>query len=162
MWIRVSMNRDCSRGPERAAGGIRISDAGLARPALRCFRESRAYALSRSGSVSVDRRAGQPARRPCCAGPGVLVYWERVRIGSNPGDGRQPEIEMAVTLSKTYAALREAGASEEAAREASEEIAGFESRMVRLEAKMNVVLAGVSLLVIHLLVQAARSVFQTN
>ena len=69
---------------------------------------------------------------------------------------------MAVMLSKTYAALREAGASEEAAREALEEIAGFESRLVRLEAKMNIVLAGVSLLVINLLVQAARSVFQTN
>ena len=69
---------------------------------------------------------------------------------------------MAVMSSKTYAALREAGASEEAAREASEEIAGFESRSVRLEAKMNIVLAGVSLLVINLLVQAARSVFQTN
>lgn len=72
---------------------------------------------------------------------------------------------MAVMLSKTYAALREAGASEEAAREASEEIAGFagfESGLVRLEAKMNIVLAGVSLLVINLLVQAARSVFQTN
>ena len=69
---------------------------------------------------------------------------------------------MAAMLSKTYAALREAGASEEAAREASEEIAGFESGLVRLEAKMNVVLAGVSLLVINLLAQAARSVLQTN
>ena len=40
---------------------------------------------------------------------------------------------MALMLSKTYDALKDAGASESAAREASEEIAGFEGRLSRIE-----------------------------
>lgn len=48
---------------------------------------------------------------------------------------------MAVLLSETYAALKEAGVSDERARAAAEEIAGFEARVVRLEVKTNVVIA---------------------
>ena len=50
-------------------------------------------------------------------------------------------------LSKTYAALKEAGASDASAREAAEEIAGFERRLVRLEVMVALVLAGVVSLV---------------
>lgn len=56
---------------------------------------------------------------------------------------------MAVLLSETYAALKEAGASDERARAAAEEIAGFEARIVRPEVKMNVVIA-LNLLIIGL------------
>ena len=57
---------------------------------------------------------------------------------------------MAVLLSQTYSALKEAGVSDERARAAAEEIAGFEARVVRLEPKMNVVVA-LSLLILGLL-----------
>ena len=40
---------------------------------------------------------------------------------------------MAVMLSKTYAALKAAGAPDEIAREAAEEIAGFENRLSVIE-----------------------------
>ncbi len=40
---------------------------------------------------------------------------------------------MSVMLSKTYAALVAAGAGEDKAREAAEEIAGFDKRLIRLE-----------------------------
>lgn len=43
---------------------------------------------------------------------------------------------MSVTLSKTYDALRDAGASDEKARAAAEEIAGFENRLANLDADM--------------------------
>lgn len=43
---------------------------------------------------------------------------------------------MAVMLSKTYDALRDAGASDEKARDAAEEIAGFENRLASLDADM--------------------------
>ena len=43
---------------------------------------------------------------------------------------------MAVTSSKTYDALRDAGASDEKARDAAEEIAGFENRLASLDADM--------------------------
>ena len=56
---------------------------------------------------------------------------------------------MAVLLSETYSALKEAGVSDERARAAAEEIAGFEARIVRLEVKMNVVIA-LNLLVVGL------------
>ena len=56
---------------------------------------------------------------------------------------------MAVLPSETYAALKEAGASDERARAAAEEIAGFEARILRLEVKMNVVIA-LNLLIIGL------------
>ena len=38
--------------------------------------------------------------------------------------------------SKTYDALLAAGASEEAAREAAEEIAGYENRLVKIESEL--------------------------
>lgn len=62
---------------------------------------------------------------------------------------------MAMMLSKTYDAFRAAGVSEDKAREAAEEIAGFESRLtgleyrlVRLEVMLALVLAGVASLVV--------------
>ena len=50
--------------------------------------------------------------------------------------------------SKTYEALRAAGAPDDKAREAAEEIAGFENRRVRLEVMLALVLAGVASLVV--------------
>lgn len=41
-----------------------------------------------------------------------------------------------MTSSKTYDALRDAGASDEKARAAAEEIAGFENRLASLDAGM--------------------------
>lgn len=55
---------------------------------------------------------------------------------------------MAIMLSKTYDALKEAGASEEKARAAAEEIASFENRLTRLEVMTAVILAGTITLVI--------------
>lgn len=55
---------------------------------------------------------------------------------------------MSVMLSKTYAAFREAGASDEKARAAAEEIAGFGKRLVRLEVMVAMILAGVVSLVV--------------
>ena len=55
---------------------------------------------------------------------------------------------MSVMLSKTYAAFREAGASDEKARAAAEEIAGFDKRLVRLEVMVAMILAGVVSLVV--------------
>ncbi len=43
---------------------------------------------------------------------------------------------MAMVLSKTYEAFRAAGASDDKAREAAEEIAGFENRLATIEADM--------------------------
>ncbi|MCY3955523.1 MAG: hypothetical protein OXF47_05965 [Nitrospira sp.] len=43
---------------------------------------------------------------------------------------------MAVMLSKTYEAFRAAGAPDDKAREAAEEIAGFENRLANIEADM--------------------------
>lgn len=51
-------------------------------------------------------------------------------------------------LSKTYEALRAAGAPDAKAREAAEEIAGFENRRTRLEVMLALVLAGVASLVV--------------
>ena len=45
---------------------------------------------------------------------------------------------IAVMLSKAYDALRAAGAPDEIAREAAEEIAGFESRVSGIESDMKV------------------------
>ncbi|MXX10920.1 MAG: integrase [Nitrospira sp. SB0677_bin_15] len=62
---------------------------------------------------------------------------------------------MAVMLAKTYEALKDAGASDEKAREAAEEIAGFESRLasienrlIRVEVLITIVLTGVVSLVV--------------
>lgn len=43
---------------------------------------------------------------------------------------------MAMMLSKTYDALRDAGASDEKAQAAAEEIASFENRLASLDADM--------------------------
>ena len=43
---------------------------------------------------------------------------------------------MALMLSKTYDALRAAGAPDDKAREAAEEIAGFEDRLTRIESDL--------------------------
>lgn len=64
---------------------------------------------------------------------------------------------MAVTLSKTYNALVEAGASTNSAQEAAEEIAGFESTLTRLEVKINAVLGGVIALIIGVVTLVLRS-----
>ena len=55
---------------------------------------------------------------------------------------------MAVMLSKTYDAFKAAGAPDDKAREAAEEIAGFENRLTRLEVMLALVLAGVASLVV--------------
>lgn len=55
---------------------------------------------------------------------------------------------MAMMLSKTYDAFKAAGAPDDKAREAAEEIAGFENRLTRLEVMLALVLAGVASLVV--------------
>ncbi len=56
---------------------------------------------------------------------------------------------MAMRLSKTYEAFKAAGAPDDKAREAAEEIAGFENRLTRLEVMVALVLAGVASLVVE-------------
>ena len=53
-----------------------------------------------------------------------------------------------MVLSKTYEAFKAAGAPDDKAREAAEEIAGFENRLTRLEVMLALVLAGVASLVV--------------
>lgn len=62
---------------------------------------------------------------------------------------------MAVMLSKTYEALVAAGAPEEKARAAAEELAGYESRFAKVETDLavvkcvlGVIIAGVASLII--------------
>lgn len=55
---------------------------------------------------------------------------------------------MSIMLSNTYEAFISAGVSAEKAKEASEEIAGFDRRLVRLEVMNALILAGVVSLVI--------------
>ena len=62
---------------------------------------------------------------------------------------------MAITLSKTYEALKAAGAPDDKAREAAEEIAAYDNRLANIEADvrllkwmMGLVLAGVLSLVV--------------
>ena len=64
---------------------------------------------------------------------------------------------MAVMLSETYEAFKEAGASDARARAAAEEIAAFESRLVRVETKLNVVLTGTVMLIIGMVTLIART-----
>lgn len=61
--------------------------------------------------------------------------------------GRYDE-SMSIVLSKTYEALIAAGAPEDKARAAAEEIAGYENRLVRLEVMVTLILAGVTSLVV--------------
>ena len=51
-------------------------------------------------------------------------------------------------LSKTYEAFKEAGASDERAREAAEEIAAFDARLIRVGSKLNLVLGGILTLIL--------------
>ena len=46
---------------------------------------------------------------------------------------------MTIMLSKTYDALKAAGAPDEKAREAAEEIAGYENRLAGIEAELKLV-----------------------
>ncbi len=46
---------------------------------------------------------------------------------------------IAVTLSKPYDALRDAGAAEEKAREAAEEVAGYENRLANIESGLQLI-----------------------
>lgn len=55
---------------------------------------------------------------------------------------------MSIMFSKTYEALIAAGAPEDKARAAAEEIAGYENRLVRLEIMVTLILAGVTSLVV--------------
>ena len=55
---------------------------------------------------------------------------------------------MAMMLSKTYDALLAAGAPDEKAREAAEEIAGFERRLIRLDVMLALALTGIVSLVV--------------
>lgn len=64
---------------------------------------------------------------------------------------------MSVTLAKTYTALQEAGAPDEMAREAVEEIATYERRLMRVEIKMNVLLAGTGALVAGMILLVLQS-----
>ena len=55
---------------------------------------------------------------------------------------------MAVMLAKTYAAFKAAGVPEDQAREASEEIAGLNTRLTRIEVMLAALLAiGIAILV---------------
>ena len=53
---------------------------------------------------------------------------------------------MGMMLSKTYDAFRAAGAPDQTAREAAEEIAGFENRLATIEADGKVINAKLSML----------------
>lgn len=53
---------------------------------------------------------------------------------------------MAIMLSKTYDALRAAGAPDEKARDAAEEIAGFENRLISIDHRLTQVEARVAML----------------
>lgn len=55
---------------------------------------------------------------------------------------------MPVMLSKTCEAFKEAGASDERAREAAEEIAAFDAGFIRVESKLNLVLGGILTLIL--------------
>lgn len=64
---------------------------------------------------------------------------------------------MAVMLSETCEALKEAGASEARARAAAEEIAAFESRLIRAGTKLNMVLSGTVALIAGMITLVLRS-----
>ena len=48
---------------------------------------------------------------------------------------------MAVMLSKTYSALRAAGAPDDMAQEAAEEVAGLHTRLIRIEVALGIIMA---------------------
>ena len=53
---------------------------------------------------------------------------------------------MTIMLSRTYDALKAAGAPDDKAREAAEEIAGYENRLVGIETRLTGIEAKVSML----------------
>jgi len=55
---------------------------------------------------------------------------------------------MSLMLAKTYEAFKAAGAPEDKAQAAAEEIAGFEGRLTRLEVMTALILAGVVSLIV--------------
>jgi hypothetical protein len=59
------------------------------------------------------------------------------RSPTNQGTAEQ-EKAMALMLAKLYTALREAGADDDKAREAAEEVASFENRLANVEASLMV------------------------
>lgn len=81
-------------------------------------------------------------------GDGAAIGARLDRRGLRRPRERGYDILVAVMLSKTYQAFRAAGAPDDKAREAAEEIAGFENRLPRLEAMLALVLAGVASLVV--------------
>lgn len=64
---------------------------------------------------------------------------------------------MSFMLAKTYSALREAGAPEEMAREAVEEIATYERRLMHVEIRLNVLLAGTGALIAGMILLVLQS-----
>ena len=58
---------------------------------------------------------------------------------------------MAVMLSDTYQTFLEAGASEEKAQAAAQEIANFEQRPVRIESKLNLLITLVVTILVFVL-----------
>lgn len=67
---------------------------------------------------------------------------------------------MAVMLSDTYQAFLEAGASEEKAQAAAQEIANFEQRLVRIESKLNLLITLVVTILVFVLGAAATILFR--
>lgn len=67
---------------------------------------------------------------------------------------------MAVMLSDTYQAFIEAGASEEKAQAAAQEIANFEQRLVRIESKLNLLITLVVTILVVVLGATATVLFR--
>ncbi len=67
---------------------------------------------------------------------------------------------MAVMLSDTYQAFIEAGASEEKAQAAAQQIANFEQRLVRIESKPNLLITLVVTILVVVLGSAATVLFR--
>lgn len=63
-------------------------------------------------------------------------------------------------LSETYQAFIEAGASEEKAQAAAQEIANFEQRLVRIESKLNLLITLVVTILVFVLGAAATILFR--
>ena len=87
-------------------------------------------------------------------GTGIEWKW-CASLGTSLDNGRdmvlhktEKDKQMAMMLSKTYDALLAAGAPDEKAREAAEEIAGFERRLIRLEVMLALALTGIVSLVV--------------
>ena len=91
---------------------------------------------------------------------GIGIEWKwcaslGTSLGTSLDNGRdmvlhktEKDKQMAMMLSKTYDALLAAGAPDEKAREAAEEIAGFERRLIRLDVMLALALTGIVSLVV--------------